>query len=74
MGFSFKACKELSVNVESLFHDIYYYMEKSTNRMHAFIHCQEEAGVDITKVCKQEYLVLWGRIGLTSVAVWKLRH
>ncbi|KAL3887127.1 hypothetical protein ACJMK2_027081 [Sinanodonta woodiana] len=45
-------------------------MEKSTNRMHAFIHWQEEASVDITKVCKHGS-TRWLSLGKTTKWVLK---
>lgn len=46
------ASKCLPRNVSSFFVDIYFYMDKSANRMNAFKSIQEECGTPITEVPK----------------------
>lgn len=46
------AGKQLPVNVEQFFIDIYYYIEKSSCRLKAFKDYQEECGVKQSQLCK----------------------
>ena len=59
------ASKELPRNVENLFLDIYYYMEKSANRLENFSQLQKECGVQQKKV-KKHCPTRWLSLGETS--------
>ena len=58
------ASKELPRNVENLFLDIYYYMEKSANRLENFSQLQKECGVQQKKV-KKHCPTRWLSLGET---------
>ena len=46
------ASRELEFKAETFFVDIYYYMDKSSNRFQSFKNCQEACGTDQLKVPK----------------------
>ena len=46
------AAKELPVDVDALFQDVYFYMEKSAGRLQTFENLQKEAGTAALKVPK----------------------